>query len=126
MFRISNIDTDSERRLVVEGTLVHPWVDELRRTWSTAGYSLEGRKLVVDLTNVIMISREGENAIFGLMKEGAKFSCGGVLAKHRLKELAHRCPTKLDNVLNRKHSQERAVNYHEGAEGRRNNYLART
>ncbi len=106
MFRISNIDTDSERRLVVEGTLVHPWVDELRRTWSTAGYSLEGRKLVIDLTNVIMISREGENAIFELMKEGAKFSCGGVLTKHLLKELAHRCHTKLDNVLNRKHSKE--------------------
>jgi hypothetical protein len=106
MFRISNIDTDSERRLIVEGTLVHPWVDELRRTWSTAGYSLEGRKLVIDLTNVIVISREGENAIFELMKEGAKFSCGGVLTRHLLKELAHRCHTKLDNVLNRRRSKQ--------------------
>jgi hypothetical protein len=102
MFRISTIDTHRERRLVVEGTLVHPWVDELRKTWSDAGNSLEDRNLVIDLTNVIVISREGENAIFELMKEGAKFSCGGVLTRHVLKELAHRCHTKLNDVLNRR------------------------
>src|SRR5258708_39288692 len=79
MFRISTIDTSSERRLVLEGTLVRPWVDELRRTWSVASNSLEGRSLVIDLTNVIVISREGENTIFELMKEGAKFSCGRAL-----------------------------------------------
>ena len=106
MFRISIIETHSERRLVVEGTLVHPWVDELRRTWSDAGNSLEGRMLVIDLTNATVISREGENAIFELMKEGAKFSCGGVLTRHLLKQLAHRCHTRLNNVLNRRRSKE--------------------
>jgi hypothetical protein len=102
MFRISTIDTHRERRLVVEGTLIHPWVDELRKTWSDAGNSLDDRNVVIDLTNVIVISREGENAIFELMKEGAKFSCGGVLTRHLLKQLAHRCHTKLNDVLNRK------------------------
>lgn len=106
MFRISTIDTHSERRLVVEGTVVHPWVDELRRTWGNAGSSLEGRRLVIDLTNATVISCEGENAIFELMKEGAKFSCGGVLTRHLLKQLAHRCHTRLNNVLNRRRSKE--------------------
>lgn len=101
MFRISTIDTQRERKLVVEGTLVQPWVDELRKTWSNAGKALEGRSLVIDLTNATVISREGENAIFELMKEGAKFSCGGVLTRYLLKELAHRCHTKLSDVLNR-------------------------
>jgi len=101
MFRISTIETDRERRLIVEGTLVHPWVDELRKTWSDASDSLDDRRLVIDLTNVTVISREGENAIFELMKEGTKFSCGGVLTRHLLKELAHRCHTKLNDVLNR-------------------------
>jgi len=105
MFRISTIDTSSERRLVLEGTLVRPWVDELRRTWSVASKTLEGRGLVIDLTNVIVISREGENTIFELMKEGAKFSCGGVLTRHLLKELAHRCNCKLSSVLNQKCSK---------------------
>jgi hypothetical protein len=102
MFRISTIDTRRERRLVVEGTLVHPWVDELQKTWSNAGNSLGERSLVIDLINVTVISREGEKAIFELMKQGAKFSCGGVLTRHLLKELARRCNTKLQNVLNRR------------------------
>jgi hypothetical protein len=101
MFRISTIDTQQERRLVVEGTLVRPWVDELRKTWSSASNALEGRGLVIDLTNATVISREGESAIFDLMREGAKFSCGGVLTKHLLKELARRCHTTLSEVLNR-------------------------
>ena len=101
MFKLSTIDTQRERRLVVEGTLVQPWVDELRKTWSDAGQALEGRSLVIDLTNATVISHEGENAIFDLMKEGAKFSCGGVLTRHVLKELARRCHTTLNDVLKR-------------------------
>ncbi|HWX55655.1 MAG TPA: hypothetical protein VN176_13785 [Verrucomicrobiae bacterium] len=99
MFRISTIDTETERKLVVEGTLVHPWVDELRGTLNEAGASLDGRKLVIDLRNVTVISRDGEKAIFESMKEGAKFSCGGVLTRHLLTELAHRCHSKLNDVL---------------------------
>jgi hypothetical protein len=102
MFRISTIDTQRERRLVVEGTLVSPWVAELRTTWSSAGNSLEGRTLVIDLRNATTIDREGEDAILELMQEGAKFYCSGVLTKHVLKQAAHRCHTSLGNVLNRK------------------------
>ena len=100
MFRISTIDTQRERRLVVEGTLVRPWVEELRKTWSNAGDALEGRSLVIDLNNATVISREGASAIFDMMREGAKFSCGGVLTRHLLKELAHRCNARLNDVLN--------------------------
>jgi len=100
MFRISTIDTQRERRLVIEGTLVRPWVDELRRTWSNSGDALEGRSLVIDLNNTTVISREGASAIFDMMREGAKFSCGGVLTRHLLKELAHRCHARLNDVLN--------------------------
>ncbi len=90
MLRISTIDTPLQRTLVVEGTLTGPWVAELRTTWRNANRELGGRKLAVDLSNLTVISREGEGAIFDLMKEGAKFSCGGVLTRHVLKELARR------------------------------------
>ena len=101
MFRISTIDTQRERWLVVEGTLVQPWVPELRKTWSDAGHALDGRQLVIDLSNATMIDAEGEAAIFDLMKEGAKFCCSDVFTKHVLKQLAHKCHTTLSNVLNR-------------------------
>ena len=101
MFRISTVDTRRERRLVVEGTLIQPWVPELRRTWSDAGESLDGRQLVIDLSNATSIDADGEAAIFDLMKEGAKFCCSDVLTKHVLKQLAHKCQTRLSKVLNR-------------------------
>lgn len=88
MFKISTVDTPSQRTLVVEGTLVGSWIAELSTTWRNACRELDGRKLVVDLRNLTTISRSGEDAIFDLMKEGAKFSCGNVLIKHVLKQLA--------------------------------------
>ena len=100
MFKITTIDTPRERRLVVEGTLLQPWVAELRRTWSEAGNSLEGRIVVIDLSNVTTIGPEGKAAIFDLMKEGAKFCCSDVLTRHLLKQLAHSCRTRLHDILN--------------------------
>jgi len=90
MFKISIADTPSQRTLLVEGTLIGPWIAELGTTWENAIQDLSGRKLVIALTNVTVISREGEDAIFDLMKKGANFSCGGVLMRHVLKELARK------------------------------------
>jgi len=92
MFRISIIDTGSQRTLVVEGMLVGPWVAELRKRWGNASQEIGGRKLVIDLTSLTVISREGEDTIFDLMKKGVKFSCAGVLMRHLLKELARKKP----------------------------------
>jgi hypothetical protein len=90
VFKISVVDTRSQRRLVVEGTLLGPWVAELRASWRNACQERGGRKLIVDLRNLTTISREGEDAIFDLIQEGAKFSCGNVLTKHVLKQLARK------------------------------------
>jgi hypothetical protein len=91
MFKISIIDTPRERTLVVEGTLIAPWTAELQTVWRNAGQELQRRKLAVDLTNVTVISQEGENTLFELMRNGAKFSSGGVLTRHVLSQLARRC-----------------------------------
>jgi hypothetical protein len=92
MFRISIADTPSRRTLLVEGTLIGPWIAELGTTWRNASRDLGGRKLVIDLTNVTVIGYEGENAIFDLMQKGVNFSCSGVLMRHMLKELARKKP----------------------------------
>jgi hypothetical protein len=90
MFKISTIDTRSQRTLIVEGTLIGSWVAELRTTWRTASQELGGRKLVIDLGNLTVISLEGEDVILDLMNQGAKFSRGGVLTRHVLKQLARK------------------------------------
>lgn len=94
MFKISIIETHGQRRLVVEGKLVRPWTAEVESAWRTAGQHLQGRKLIIDLTNVTLISPDGENILFSLMRDGAKFSCGDVFTKHVLRKLARRCRCK--------------------------------
>jgi hypothetical protein len=96
MLRISIVDAPAQRRLVVEGKLSGPWVTELRTTCRNAKCDLEGRRLVIDLSGLTVISREGEDAIVDLMKEGAKFSCAGVFTRHVLKRLARRCRCEPD------------------------------
>lgn len=91
MLKISTVDTRSERRLVVEGKLIQPFIDELRKAWTGAGQDLNGRKLVIDLSNAVVISREAEDVLFELKRAGARFSCMGVLTRYVLKRLAHRC-----------------------------------
>lgn len=88
MFKISIVDTSSQRKLVVEGKLSEPWLDELRTTWKNASYDLGGRKLVIDVSSLTVISKAGEDAISDLMKQGAKFSCAGICTKYVLKRLA--------------------------------------
>ena len=63
MFKISIVDTPAQRRLVVEGKLSDPWVTELRTTCRSAMRDLEERKLVIDLSSLTVISREGQDAI---------------------------------------------------------------
>jgi hypothetical protein len=91
MLRLSTVETSGRRKLILEGKLVAPWTQEVERAWRSAQEHLEGRKLVVDLRNVTLISRDGENTLFYLMREGAQFTCGGVLTKHLLRILARRC-----------------------------------
>jgi hypothetical protein len=98
MFKISIVDTPAQRRLVVEGKLSGPWVPELRTTCRNAMRDLEGRKMVIDLSSLTVISWEGEDAILDLMKQGAKFSCAGVLTRHVLKRLARRCRCEPDTI----------------------------
>ena len=91
MFKISIVETQAQRRLVVEGQLIAPWSAEVELAWRKATEQLNGKKLVIDLADVTLISRDGENMLLQLMRDGAKFTCRGVLIKHMLKQLARRC-----------------------------------
>jgi hypothetical protein len=90
MLKISVINSRTERRMLLEGKLIAPWVAELRTVWKAANEEIEDRALVVDLRNITVISQEGENALSELMTAGARFRCSGVLIKHVLKQLTRK------------------------------------
>ena len=91
MFRISIVETAGQRRLVLEGKLIAPWTTEVASAFKSATKQLQGRKLIIDLRNVTLISADGENTLLELMQDGAKFLCGGVLTRHVLRRLARTC-----------------------------------
>jgi len=90
MLKISVIDSRTERRLVLEGKLIGPWVAELRKASKDARGEIADRALVLDVKNVCVVSEEGENAFLELMSEGAKFRCSGVITKHLIQQLRRR------------------------------------
>ena len=90
MLKISVVDSRTQRRLVLEGQLIAPWVAELRAAWTRVRAELNGRDVVIELDHVMVISQEGENALLQLINEGARFRCRGVLTKHVLQQLARR------------------------------------
>jgi hypothetical protein len=90
MLKISLTDTRTQRRLIIEGKLIAPWVAELRSVWTRVKAELNGRELVIDMGNVITVSQEAENTLLEMMDEGATFRCRGVLTKHVVQQLARR------------------------------------
>jgi len=99
VLKVSVIDSRTRRRLVLEGTLIAPWVAELRSAWKAANADLQDRKLVVDLRNVTLIGEDGEEVLSELMSEGARFSCDGVLTKHVLQQLTRRSKRKASELI---------------------------
>jgi len=107
MLRISVIDSRTERRLVLEGKLIAPWVAELRSAWKAASGEIEDRALVVDLENITVMSQEGENALLELMSQGAKFRCSGVLTKHVIQQLRRRSKRNSSEAIHKADSSVR-------------------
>ena len=90
MLKISILEGHTQRRLIVEGKLVGPWVAELRSACENVDTDLFGRKLVIDMRHLTAISQEGENVLFELIQKGVKFRCRGVFTKHILKQVTRR------------------------------------
>ena len=89
MLKITVVDGQRRRRLVVEGRLVAPWTAELASACQAAKSDLQNRKLVVDLRNLTAISPEGEDVLLQLMRENVKLVCG-VYIKEVLRQLVRK------------------------------------
>jgi hypothetical protein len=93
MLKITTIDTDVQRKLILAGGIVEPWAAELNRAWEQACDSLCARTLVVDLTGVTVISRDGRHVLREMKNHGVEFICRGVYVRHVLRNLKTLCRT---------------------------------
>ena len=96
MLRITATTTDKVV-LRLEGRLVGPWVDELRKTvWRTEVWR---RPLEIDVTDLTYVDEDGENALSWLHRMGARFQGKGPFSGYlfeRLKIPLHSRETAFD------------------------------
>jgi hypothetical protein len=59
MLKISLIDNDRRRRLIVEGKLIAPWAVELKSACEKARADLRGRELIIEMRHITTINQEG-------------------------------------------------------------------
>jgi hypothetical protein len=88
MFKISIVEDHGQQKLVLEGTLVSPWTAEVENAFRGLVGGFPERKPIIDLANVTAINKDGEETLYKLMSEGARFRCVDVFTKHVLKRLA--------------------------------------
>jgi hypothetical protein len=88
MFRISVVESDGQQKLVLEGTLVHPWTSEVEKAWRGVASGTSESRPIIDLANVTAINRDGEETLYKLMSQGARFRCADVFTKDVLKRVA--------------------------------------
>ena len=107
MLKISLVDGQRQRRLIVEGTLVAPWAGELATACEKARDDLGDRELIVDLRSVTGIGPEGERVLLQLMKSKTKLQCG-VFVRELLRQLVRDTePNALDaDALNEADSED--------------------
>ena len=87
MLKITITETATDRRWIVQGRLVAPWVSELRTTWKRAHRSDDKRACIIDLNDVTFIDKSGERLLRAISKKGAQLIAGGMYVKHVVEQL---------------------------------------
>jgi anti-anti-sigma regulatory factor len=91
MLKISIKDGPSRRLLVLEGRIIAPWTDELTKAaCQDDANHIASRQLVIDLQGVSDISADGEETLYSLMVQGAKFRGGGIFIRQVMERIAQR------------------------------------
>jgi anti-anti-sigma regulatory factor len=93
MLRITIAETPIEQKWTLEGQLVHPWISELKSTWTRTENARRERKCVVDLNGVTFIDKNGEKLLAELCKQGAELVATGIYTRH----LVHNIERKRSN-----------------------------
>ena len=90
MLRITVRELASEQRWILQGRLTSHTVDGLLSCWRSAGNQPGAPKRVVDLNDVVVIDKKGEEVLLSMIVDGVDFVADGVYTKHLLTSLRER------------------------------------
>ena len=87
MLRITIHNAVGSLTFQLEGTLVGPWVQELKKCWQSALASQPATAIRVDLTGVTFIDAGGKDLLAAVRAQGAQFICADCLTKSVVAEI---------------------------------------
>jgi len=90
MLRITVKEIAAEQRWVLQGRLTKNFVPELVSNWQAARDRPSARNRVVDLNEVTVIDKSGEEVLSMMIDENARFVASGPYTKHLLQTLHER------------------------------------
>jgi ABC-type transporter Mla MlaB component len=90
MLRITITDNELEQRWILQGRLAGPWVTELESNWKNRRVK-DQRKCVVDLTDVTVVDKCGEQLLEEMQRAGAELTGSGVYLNYLVDEITSRC-----------------------------------
>jgi hypothetical protein len=96
MMSITINETPTEKRWILQGKLVGPWVGELRTSWKTTHRDYSGRTCVVDLNDVSFIDKDGEKLLRSMSKQGAHLVAEGLYIKRVVERLKSGSKSSID------------------------------
>ena len=90
MLRITVKESAAEQRWILQGRLTRNSVPELVSNWQAARDRPSSCNQVVDLNEVTVIDKSGEEVLSMMIDEGARFVASGLYTKHLLQTLHER------------------------------------
>ncbi len=88
MLRISVEENGRDLSLILEGRLVGPWVDELRRVCGDLGPPANCGRVTVDLCGVTAMDASGQALLDKLLQRGATLRCSDVMNQYWVEQMA--------------------------------------
>src|ERR1700679_2536537 len=90
MLKITVNDKGSEQRWTLHGRLTKDCVGDLLSIWRAARSRALTRHRIVDLNEITVIDKSGEEVLSMMIGEGATFVATGLYTKHLLEALHER------------------------------------
>lgn len=88
MFRITTQIAADRVVLKLEGLLWGAWVGELDECWREATKTLQGRRMLVDLSDVCSVDETGRQFLALMYEEGVEFVAKGCVMPELVREIA--------------------------------------
>jgi hypothetical protein len=94
MLRITVVESPGEEKWILQGQLTGDFASELSANWRVSLDRCSDRPRVVDLSDVTMIDKRGEEVLLAMIGQRARFVTTGLYTPHLLEELRARVGTK--------------------------------